>query len=62
MIKTLNKEKVIKILTKEEYEYINAFNIIPNLSDKVLDYVEQNYGITEMIPQYIEEKRNKIPN
>lgn len=38
MIKTLNKEKVIKILTEEEYEHMNAFNIIPNLSDKVLDY------------------------
>ena len=46
MIRTLNKEKVIKILTEEEYEYMNAFNIIPNLSDKVLDYAEKNYGIT----------------
>ena len=47
MIRTLNKEKVIKILTEEEYEYMNAFNIIPNLSDKVLDYAEKNHEIIE---------------
>ena len=51
MIRTLNKEKVIKILTEEEYEYMNAFNIIPNLSDKVLDYAEKNYEIIEMTSQ-----------
>ena len=61
MIRTLNKEKVIKILTEEEYEYMNAFNIIPNLSDKVLDYAEKNYGIIEIISQFLEKKENKIP-
>ena len=59
MIRTLNKEKVIKILTEEEYQYINAFNIIPNLSDKVLDYAEKNYGIINAISRHLEEKRKK---
>ena len=54
MIKTLNKEKVIKIQTEEEYEHMNAFNIIPNLSDKVLDYAEKNYGIIEIISQFLD--------
>ena len=62
MIKTLNKEKVIKILTEEEYEHMNAFNIIPNLSDKVLDYAEKNYELTEIISQYLEEKRKQNTN
>lgn len=62
MIRTLNKEKVIKILTEEEYEYMNAFNIIPNLSDKVLDYAEKNYEIIEMTSQYLEEKRKQNSN
>ena len=62
MIKTLNKEKVIKILTEEEYEHMNAFNIIPNLSDKVLDYAEKNYGIIEIISQFLEEKRKQNTN
>ena len=62
MIKTLNKEKVIKILTEEEYEHMNAFNIIPNLSDKVLDHAEKNYGIIEIISQFLEEKRKQNTN
>ena len=62
MIKTLNKEKAIKILTEEEYEHMNAFNIIPNLSDKVLDYAEKNYGIIEIISQFLEEKRKQNTN
>lgn len=38
MMKKYDKEKVIKILTKEEFKKINTFNIVPNLSNKVLDY------------------------
>ena len=57
MIKKQDKEKVIKILTSEEFNHINAFNIIPNLSDKVLDYNERNFDFISIIMKSLEEKR-----
>ena len=57
MIKKQDKEKVIKILTSEEFNHMNAFNIIPNLSDKVLDYNERNFNFIDIIMKSLEEKR-----
>lgn len=57
MIKKLDKEKVIKVLTTEEFESMNAFNIIPNLSDKVIDFNQKNYDIVDIIQTNFEDKR-----
>ena len=57
MIKKQDKEKVIKILTSEEFNHMNAFNIIPNLSDKVIDYNERNFNFIDIIMKSLEEKR-----
>jgi len=57
MIKTYNKEKVINILTEDKMNISSAFNIVPNLSDKVIDTIESKYNIVDMIPSYILEKR-----
>ena len=57
MIKTYDKEKVKKILTSEEFNKINAFNIVPNLSDKVLDYNEKAFDFTNIVIDNLEEKR-----
>ncbi len=57
MIKRFDKEKVIKILTKEKSNKINAFNIVPNLSDKVLDYNEKVFNFTDIVTDNLEEKR-----
>lgn len=57
MIKTYDKEKVINILTESKMNITNAFNIIPNLSDKVIDLIESKYNIIDMISSYIPEKR-----
>lgn len=60
----MDKKKVTKILTKEEFEHINAFNIIPNLSDKVVDYAEKNLNFMDIISNNFEDKRkynSKIP-
>ena len=57
MMKKYDKEKVIKILTKEEANKINAFNIVPNLSDKVLDYNEKVFNFTDIVTDNLEEKR-----
>lgn len=57
MMKRYDKEKVIKILTKEEANKINAFNIVPNLSDKVLDYNEKVFNFTDIVTDNLEEKR-----
>ena len=54
-IKKNNKEKAIEELEKNKLE--NVFNIIPNLSDKVLDYSEEKYNITTIIEDSFEEKR-----
>ena len=62
MIKLNNKERVIEEINENRLE--NIFNIIPNLSDKVLDYNEKNYNIVEMIKDTFEDQRvynSKIP-
>ena len=55
MIKINNKERVIEEINENKLE--NIFNIIPNLSDKVLDYNEKNYNIIEMIKDTFEDQR-----
>lgn len=47
MIKKENKERVIEEINESKLE--NIFNIIPNLSDKVIDYVEKEFCITGLI-------------
>ena len=46
LIKKNNKERVVDEINENKLE--NVFNIIPNLSDKVLDYNEEKYNITNM--------------
>ena len=55
MIKINNKEKVIEELNENKLE--NVFNIVPNLSDKVLDYNEENFEVTNIINEVFEDKR-----
>lgn len=55
MIKLNNKERIIEEINENKLE--NIFNIIPNLSDKVLDYNEKNYNIVEMIKDTFEDQR-----
>ncbi len=57
MIKENNKDKAIKELKEIGLE--NAFNIIPNLTDKVLDYMENNYNVTEILGNNLEDKRKQ---
>lgn len=54
MLKINNKERVIEELKENKLE--NIFNIIPNLSDKVLDYVEKEYKICELINKSFDSK------
>ena len=54
-IKKNDKERAIEELEENKLE--NVFNIISNLSDKVLDFSEENYNITEIIGDIFEEKR-----
>ncbi len=62
MIRTLNKEKVIQIIKKGDFKHINAFNIVPNLSDKVVDYHVKNYNFIDVINENIEDKRKYKSN
>lgn len=55
MLKINNKDKVIEEINENKME--NIFNIIPNISDKVLNYVEDNYNITELINETFESKQ-----
>lgn len=55
MLKKNNKERVIEELNEEKVE--NVFNIIPNISDKVLDYNEKKFKISDMINKLFEDKR-----
>lgn len=55
MIKLNNKERVIEEINENKLE--NVFNIIPNLSDKVLDYNQKNYNITSIIEKTFDDKR-----
>ena len=54
MIKINNKEKVIEEINKNKIE--NIFNVMPNISDKVLDYIEQSFKISELINEEFESK------
>lgn len=56
MIKINNKERVIEEINENKIE--NVFNIIPNLSDKVLDYNELNFNISDMLNKTFEDKRS----
>lgn len=55
MIKINNKDRVIEEINENKLE--NVFNIIPNLSDKVMDYVEKNFEISKMIDETFEDRR-----
>lgn len=57
MIKNNNKDRVIEEIKELGLE--NAFNIIPNLTDKVLDYVENNYHVTEIMSNNLEDMRKQ---
>lgn len=60
MIKVNNKERVIEEINANKLE--NVFNIIPNLSDKVLDFNEKNYNILDIINNTFEDKRSYKSN
>lgn len=55
MIKINDREKAEKEL--EEGKLENVFNIFPNLSDKVIDYNEEQYKIIDLIDDTFEDAR-----
>ena len=55
MIKINNKKRVIEEINENKLE--NVFNIIPNLSDKVLAFNQINYNIINIIEETFEDKR-----
>lgn len=55
MLKKNNKEKTLKEFNDNKIESI--FNIIPNLSDKVLDFVEDNYNVLDIIKKTFNSKK-----
>ena len=55
MLKINNKERVIEEVIENKIE--NIFNIIPNLSDKVLDYVEEKYAVSKLINETFKSKK-----
>ncbi len=57
MIKKNNKDRLIEEIKETELE--NAFAVIPNLADKVLNYMENNYHVTEIMNNCLEEKRKQ---
>ena len=54
MLKKNNKERVIEEINENKVE--NIFNVIPNLSDKVLDYVENEYEVSKLINETFESR------
>ena len=52
---TADEAKTYKELKENKLE--NIFNIIPNLSDKVLNYVEKEYKICELINKSFDSKK-----
>lgn len=60
MIKKNNKERVIEEINENKIE--NIFNIIPNISDKVIDYNEEMYDITSLINGTFNDKRKYESN
>lgn len=57
MLKRNNKERVKEEIIEDKL--INIFNIIPNITDKTLDYMENNFEITNIFRDNIEDKRKK---
>lgn len=55
MIKTKDEEKTREEL--ENGEIKNAFNLFPNLSDKVMDYNEKHFNIVDLIDETFEDRR-----
>lgn len=55
MKKKNSKERVIEEIKDNKIE--NIFNIIPNISDKVMDYNEDNYEIINIINSTFNDKR-----
>ena len=55
MIKFNNQERVIEEIKEEKVE--NVFNIIPNVSDKILDYIENEVKICDLIDNTFDDKR-----
>lgn len=55
MIKFENKERVIEEINDNKIE--NIFNIIPNLSDKVIDYMERSHKIIDMMNTSFDDKK-----
>lgn len=55
MIKVSNRERTIEELNENMVE--SVFNIIPNISDKVLDYNEKNFHICDLINNNFIDKR-----
>lgn len=55
MIKINNREKAEEELKDGKLE--NVFNIFPNLSDKVIDYNEEQYKIIDLIEETFEDAR-----
>ena len=63
MIKINSQERVIEEINEEMIE--NIFNIIPNVSDKILDYIQEKTEICELIDATFNDKRkydSKIPS
>lgn len=54
MLKINNKDRVIEEINEDKIE--NIFNVIPNISDKVLDYVEDTYAISKLINETFDSK------
>ena len=55
MIKKNDKVKTVEEINNGKLE--NIFNIIPNLSDKVLDYSQRTFDIVSLIRNTFEDKR-----
>lgn len=55
MIKKNNKKKVIEEINQKNI--IDIFNIIPNMCDKILNYVEKEFNIIDLIKKVLIDKR-----
>lgn len=54
MLKINKKERVIEEINEGKIE--NIFNIVPNISDKVLDYIEDKYSVSQLINDTFDNK------
>ena len=55
MIKINNKERVIEEINENKLK--NIFNIIPNLSDKVMDYIEEKFEISKTMDVTFDDRK-----